>query len=288
VSLTAGVNGSVALDPPGGVYEPGTRVTLTATPAAGRSFASWDGDLTGSANPTSVVVDRNLQVMARFRTPVALEELESGSSADAATATTTAPLAAVTGDLYLAAMAFKPHVGVTGVAGLGLQWTPLRAQCAGRGQTGVAIWQARGQPTLAGAVTATFASVPQNAVLAVSRYSGAGALGTAGAVSANSLGLAGACSSGEDQDAYAFQLPATTPGGLAYVAAAMRHRAHLPGSGYVERLEIYRGSAGSVAGLALADLRIALPGATPVAGHFGGVVDWAGVAFEIPTLPPAP
>jgi hypothetical protein len=282
------VGGSVVLDPPGGLYPPGTLVTLTATPDAGRIFAGWDGDLAGAANPASVVVDRDLEVGARFLVPASLQELESGASASSRSVSTAAPLVAAEGQLYLAAIAFKPNAAVTSVSGLGLVWSPVRAQCAGRSQTGLAVWQARGQPTGDGVVTATFSTTPQNAVLAVSRYASAAALEAAGAVSANSNGVAGACTGGVDQDAYALALAATTPGGLVYVATAMRSRDHLPGSGYAERVEVYTGSAGSVAGLSMADLRVGTPGPGAVQGRFDDLVDWAAVALEIPAAPAIP
>ncbi len=38
-------NGTVALNPPGGAYDPGTEVTLTANPAAGWKLAGWEGVL---------------------------------------------------------------------------------------------------------------------------------------------------------------------------------------------------------------------------------------------------
>jgi hypothetical protein len=50
----------------GASYARGTRVTLTATPAAGSTFAGWSGECTGTA-PTCVVrLDRSRDVMVRF------------------------------------------------------------------------------------------------------------------------------------------------------------------------------------------------------------------------------
>jgi hypothetical protein len=261
---------------------------VTATPAPGRIFAGWSGDLAGSANPASIVVDRDLQVGALFLAPVSLQELETGASTNAPSVSTAGPLVAAEGQLYLAAVSFKPNVAVTGVSGLGLLWSPLRVQCAGRGQTGLAVWQARGQPAGDGVVTATFSAIPASAVLAVTRYASAGVIDAAGARSANSVGLAGACSGGLDQAAYALPLDTTTPGGLVYGAVAVRHRDHLPDPGYEERAELHSGSLGNIAGLALVDRRIGAPGPTAVSGQFGGVVDWAAIALEIPPTPPTP
>jgi hypothetical protein len=59
--------GSVTLDPPGGVYEPGATVTLTAVPAAGSYFSGWGGDASGTANPLPIVVEEDCAVEAQFK-----------------------------------------------------------------------------------------------------------------------------------------------------------------------------------------------------------------------------
>jgi uncharacterized repeat protein (TIGR02543 family) len=63
--ITAG-SGSVALNPPGGTYNAGTVVTLTATPDAGYVFSGWSGDLSGSTNPTTIAMNGDKNVTATF------------------------------------------------------------------------------------------------------------------------------------------------------------------------------------------------------------------------------
>lgn len=58
--------GSVSLSPAGGVYEEGTVVTLTATPGTSYDFINWGGDLTGTANPATIVMDGDKTVTAVF------------------------------------------------------------------------------------------------------------------------------------------------------------------------------------------------------------------------------
>ncbi len=67
-TLTTSVtgSGSVSRNPNAASYASGTVVTLTATPAAGFHFTGWSGDLTGTANPSTVVMDRNKVVVANF------------------------------------------------------------------------------------------------------------------------------------------------------------------------------------------------------------------------------
>ena len=64
--VTPAAGGSISSDLPGPVYEHGTLVELTAVPAAGYDFVSWGGDLTGSDNPSSLVMDGDKSVTATF------------------------------------------------------------------------------------------------------------------------------------------------------------------------------------------------------------------------------
>jgi hypothetical protein len=229
---------------------------------------------------------REGRVTAHFEPlPITLEKLEGGASVEADTVASDAPLAAGEGHLYLAAIAFKPHVIVTDVSGLGLVWEPIAEQCGGRRQTGIALWQARGQPLADAVVTATFASAPRAAVITVSRY--IGAVGTGVPVSANTLGVAGNCSGGTDSAAYGLDLTTTAPGSRVHVAVAMRHRSHLPEPAWSEQADWYAGSGGNTAGLSLALGAAEQPGLVTVEGSFNADVDWAAVAVEV-RGPPAP
>jgi uncharacterized repeat protein (TIGR02543 family) len=60
-------NGTVSMDPTGGTYIPDAIVTLTATPKTGYVFNGWSSDLTGSANPATITMDRNKSVTANFK-----------------------------------------------------------------------------------------------------------------------------------------------------------------------------------------------------------------------------
>ena len=59
-------NGSVALDPPGGVYDSSTVVRLTATAEAGWRFSGWSGAVTGNSNPLQVGLSSDLALTAHF------------------------------------------------------------------------------------------------------------------------------------------------------------------------------------------------------------------------------
>jgi uncharacterized repeat protein (TIGR02543 family) len=49
-----------------GPYDYGDVVLLTAVPAAGWTFQCWSGDLSGSTNPTTIIMDNNKTVTATF------------------------------------------------------------------------------------------------------------------------------------------------------------------------------------------------------------------------------
>lgn len=67
-TLTADTSGdgSVGLVPPGGSYDYGTEVALTASANAGSGFSRWTGDLLGSNTPRTLTMDGNKAVTAIF------------------------------------------------------------------------------------------------------------------------------------------------------------------------------------------------------------------------------
>ena len=212
--------------------------------------------------------------------PVVFEEVQSGGSTGLASVATAGALTGVSGHLYLAAIATKSSGTVTGVSGLGLAWTRVRAQCGGRAQTGVEVWVGSGTPT-SGTVSATLQAAAVNAVIMVARYSGADPAGPLGnIVSGNELGMNGACSGGVDNAGFTFDL-ATSTGNLVFGAVASRAKTLTPGTGYVKRGQVFQGAdASSMASASIMD-RTAPAGATRVDGTFNSTTDWAVVAVEI-------
>jgi uncharacterized repeat protein (TIGR02543 family) len=282
---TAG-SGAVNANPSGGVYNPGTVVTLTATPALGFQFSGWSGDLSSADNPATITMTGNKTVTAVFipAGSIVHEETQTGSSSNSAIVQTAAGLLGVSDHLYLAAISTRPKVNVVAVSGLGLNWTLVRAKCAGRNTTIVEVWMAQGEPSSDEPVTATLASAPANAVISVSRYSGADVGNPIGAVIAgntNGLNAAGACSGGIDGSAYSFNLTTTVNNALVYGAVAIKARTHTPGAGYIERGEIQQTGGTNTSGVAVEDRPISPAATVTVNGSFNGVVDWALVALEI-------
>lgn len=67
-SLTTGTagSGSVTTNPSGSVFDEGTTVTVTATPAQGWEFSGWTGDATGTSTSVAVTMNGNKNVTATF------------------------------------------------------------------------------------------------------------------------------------------------------------------------------------------------------------------------------
>lgn len=59
-------SGSVSIDPDQSTYANGVSVLLTAYPIAGWSFAYWGGNLSGSTNPITIIMDYDKYVTATF------------------------------------------------------------------------------------------------------------------------------------------------------------------------------------------------------------------------------
>ena len=66
VNYAGNGSGSVTTNPSGSTFAPGTLVTLTANANPGSSFVGWSGDVTGTANPTTLTMNSNKTVTATF------------------------------------------------------------------------------------------------------------------------------------------------------------------------------------------------------------------------------
>ena len=67
LTLSGLTGGSIRVDPAKERYEPSDSVTVQATAAEGFEFTGWTGDLTGSVNPTTLVMSANRTVGAAFK-----------------------------------------------------------------------------------------------------------------------------------------------------------------------------------------------------------------------------
>lgn len=280
-------SGSISLQPSGGTYAAGTVVTVTATANAGYQFDSWSGDLSGSINPQTIVMDADKSVQATFSRPVISgtvihERTRNGRATNAASVTTSRNLKGVANDLYLAAISIRGDAAVRSVSGLGLSWRRLNTQCSGDSDVRAEVWMAQGTSASDGKVTAEFDGVAAGTIIGVSHYSGVDPLHPLGnMISGNSNGPDGDCSGGPMTAAYEFEMTASTPGGMIFGAVSMRKRLHKPGEGYTERFEGATGRNRTKVKLALQDQSVSAPGAMLLNGTFKRAVNWAVIGIEI-------
>jgi len=64
-------SGIVTLDPPGGIYDISTVVTMIAVPEGEDTFVGWSGDVVSTADTVTVVMDGHKRVVAIFDAPPA-------------------------------------------------------------------------------------------------------------------------------------------------------------------------------------------------------------------------
>jgi uncharacterized repeat protein (TIGR02543 family) len=75
LSTTAGTGGTVNVSPVQSSYAPTSVVTVTATPAAGYTFAGWSGSTNGTNNPLQVTMTSNKTVTASFTQVVTVADI---------------------------------------------------------------------------------------------------------------------------------------------------------------------------------------------------------------------
>ncbi len=212
---------------------------------------------------------------------VIAESSAEGKAFQSVSVTTDHSLEVDEGRLYLAYVVTKPALGVRAVSGMGGAWFPVGAQCAGRGQTSVAIF-ATTDARDATAVTATMDDRAVSAAIAVVGYSGA-ALGDpfGTVVGYNSNGAAGGCSGGTDSTSHAASVPTTDTRSLLTGVAATRNRTYEPSSGIASLVDVSAGAGGDAASLAVVARRNQGGTSTDMSGTFSNDTDWAFVAVEI-------
>jgi hypothetical protein len=68
-TITTSVNGYgyILLNPVGGIYTPGTQVSITAKPSTGNSFIDWTGSITGALTTTTVTINADMNITANFQ-----------------------------------------------------------------------------------------------------------------------------------------------------------------------------------------------------------------------------
>lgn len=127
VSNPAGVN---CTSDCGAVFAANTAVTLTATPAAGQSFAGWSGACTGSANSCTVTVDQARSVGASF-TPISGTSFALNLAVSGNGSVTSNPAGINCGSTCSANFAAGTAVTLTATPAAGQQFSGWGGACSG-------------------------------------------------------------------------------------------------------------------------------------------------------------
>src|SRR5205823_1222036 len=157
--------GTVTSSPPGidcgatctASFDAGTEVTLTATPAAGSTFAGWSGDCsgTGACTFTMHAAKAVTATFARRTVPLTVSRGGAGNGGVRST-----PPGIDCGATCLATFELGTAVTLTATAAAGSTFTGWSGDCSGKGTCLVTMDAAR-------SVTATFAAkVPLSVALA--------------------------------------------------------------------------------------------------------------------------
>lgn len=232
-----------------------------------------------ASNPLGDTATATVTLVVHKQLEIVFREAQSGASSASRTVATAGSVNNSPGDLTLVAIATKPFHPALAVTGLGAGWTLVRAQCSGRGQTGVEIWAGR-RAARAGTVSAIFPSALVSAAIVACRYSGADLNQPFGAVvSGNTNGSRGTCSGGVDAARYALGLTPQASDALVFGAVSLRNRTTMPGLGYRKRGEVRAGSGGDQASVVVVDR--AVQGIVSIDGTLSGATDWAMIGLEI-------
>jgi len=68
LSVSVSPSGAGAVSPSGGEYDPGAKVTLTASPASGYTFDYWSGSASGTTPTVTITMDSDKSLTANFET----------------------------------------------------------------------------------------------------------------------------------------------------------------------------------------------------------------------------
>lgn len=184
--------------------------------------------------------------------------------------------------LYVVAVANRSNRAVTSVSGLNLTWTLQKKQCSARNQQGLEVWTAYGNAN-SGAVTVTFATQTNAAVVSVSRYSGVDPSSPVESLAGrNTLGTNGVCTGGTDNTNALLTLQSTVDGSALYVATNSRNKTiSTHDVDYAFRSGTIAGSGGDQTTMHVHDRILSFAGQDSANHTLSGNADWATVGLVI-------
>jgi len=216
---------------------------------------------------------------------VVVESTHTGSDTGASSVATSTAVPVGTDQLYLAIITTRLNAQqVDSVSGLGLTWTLVDRQVAGRAQVAIELWSAAGSPTEEGVVTATLTDACDAEIIEVFRIDGHNVASPFGAqASANTNGLDGADSGGTDNNDVTWSMTTEHNNSLVVVGFDARNSAVDLTTGWTQHDAVSVGSGGTNIRLYPESRTIATAGAITIgaADNIGSDRDWVGLSVEI-------
>ncbi|MHA2100664.1 MAG: DUF2341 domain-containing protein [Candidatus Kariarchaeaceae archaeon] len=213
------------------------------------------------------------------------ETVVKGSPDPAVSATLVSPvITGVANDLYLTVISSKGYEDTTTVTGLGLTWTELIDQPAGRSATGISVWWAQGSATT-GTVSAVMSAVPSSSMaMQVHRFSNVDPSDPIGTyLASNTNGIGGSGTGGTDDAFPTLDITTTSRNSMMFGASAIRMRTMTPGIGYTEIAFNTAGSSGGTTGIVTQYKTVVAPESITISvdGTLTSDTDWAVAGIEI-------
>jgi hypothetical protein len=208
--------------------------------------------------------------------PIINEETVTGTVANSTTVSS-AQLQGGVDQFYVATVANYQNKAVSGVSGLGLTWTQAVNQCSARNAQGLQIWYAKGSPSSADQVTATFGVSTQVGIISVSRYSGVDSVVSfIDQHGENHLGVNGPCTGGVDSRPAKITMNPTTLNSVKVVAVNSRTRSltAFP-STYTKIAGVQSGTSGAATVLSVFNSSVTTVASDAASFDLSGTTDWA-------------
>lgn len=213
------------------------------------------------------------------------QDVQTGSAGASSGSVASASVTNASGHKYLMGVCWRRSGSaptISSVAGMGLTWAPLAAQCGARDQLRLEVYEATGNGGSNGAVTVTFTGNTNGAVIAVARYSITD--GPHNLTLWNTVGEGELCTGGTDNDDCTGQITNDHSDTVVVGFFATRNRTMTATSGWNVRVnDVSGGAGGDLQTLSMEDQVQASSGTFTLGGanNLSGTADWALIGIEL-------
>lgn len=211
------------------------------------------------------------------------QDVQTGSAGASSGSVASASVTNTSGHRYLMGVCWRRSGGaptISSVAGMGLTWNLLGAECGARDQLRLEVYEATGDGGSNGAVTVTFGADTNGAVIAVARYSASD--GPHNLTNWNTVGEGEVCTGGTDNNDCTGTLTADHSDTVIVGFFATRNRTMSATSGWNVRVnDVTGGAGGDLQTLSVEDKADTGTVTLGAANNLSGTADWALIGVEM-------